>query len=385
VTADPTADAPVGGGRGFGEIAASQDPITAVSPKPQPPNQPAPQDPRGLDLDRVRAFLDESCPGLVAGPLTGTLIQGGKSNLTYVVGDGAQTWVVRRPPLGHVLSTAHDMSREFTVMTALGPTEVPVPRTVAICRDPEVLGAPFYVMEHVAGAVYRTGGSAAALGRDRFHAIMRQLASVLADLHAQDPASIGLADFGRPDGYLERQLRRWARQLDSSRNRPLEGIDELHAKLVRRLPAGKSGGGVVHGDYRLDNVIVGGDDRIAAVLDWEMATLGDPLTDLGLLLMYWRLMTLGLGTFGDQLPADAPTAAQLTGWYADRAGQHGRQPADLADLGWYEAFACYKLAVILEGIHFRYVAGQTVGDGFKGVGAMVPALVTIGHDILQEA
>ncbi|MGW2850393.1 phosphotransferase family protein, partial [Streptomyces sp. NPDC001274] len=241
--------------------------------------------PPGLDLDRLRGHLDRERPGLVGGPLRARLIEGGRSNLTYVVTDGTGRWVVRRPPLGHVLATAHDMRREHRVISALHPTGVPVPEPVLLCEDESVNGAPFYVMEYVAGTPYRTVEQLAPLGPGRTREAVLGLVDTLVDLHAVDPQAVGLGDFGRPEGFLERQLRRWGKQLDASRNRELPGIDALHTALGRALPASPAPT-VVHGDYRLDNVLIGDDDRIKAVLDWEMSTLGDPLTDLGLLVMY---------------------------------------------------------------------------------------------------
>ncbi|NUO92838.1 MAG: phosphotransferase family protein, partial [Dermatophilaceae bacterium] len=245
----------------------------------------SPDHPPGLDLDRLRGLLDQERPGLVHGPLTGRLIEGGRSNLTYAVSDGTSKWVVRRPPLGHVLATAHDMKREHRVISALHPTNVPVPRPVLLCEDEEVLGSPFYVMEFVEGTPYRTADQLAPLGPDRTRGAVLSLVDTLVELHAVDPAEVGLADFGRPEGFLDRQLRRWGKQLDASRNRDLAGIDELHASLGRQLPASPAPA-VVHGDYRLDNVLIGEDDKIKAILDWEMSTLGDPLTDRGLLVRY---------------------------------------------------------------------------------------------------
>ncbi|MCP2325301.1 aminoglycoside phosphotransferase (APT) family kinase protein [Hamadaea flava] len=335
-------------------------------------------EPTGLDLDRLQACLDRVRPGLVHGPLSGELIQGGKSNLTYRVGDGVTTWVVRRPPLGHVLRTAHDMSREYRVISALGATRVPVPAAIAFCEAETADEAPFYVMQDVPGTIYRTAAQAAALGRDRAHALAFSLVDVLADLHTVDPAAVGLGDFGRPDGYLQRQVRRWKQQLDASRSRELPGVDELFELLTAGIPA-ESGAGIVHGDFRLDNVIVNGQDQIVAVLDWEMATLGDPLADLGLSLVYWDLWLRPTGLFGEAAPAGAlPTSADLTRRYAER-----RPFAE--GLGWYLAFAYFKIAVILEGIHYRHLAGQTVGTGFDQVGAMVPQLVDAGLRQLREA
>lgn len=195
-----------------------------------------PDHPPGLDPDRLRALLDAERPGLVGGPLTGRLIEGGRSNLTYEVTDGTAKWVVRRPPLGHVLATAHDMKREHRVISALHPTNVPVPRPVLLCEDEDVLGAPFYVMDFVEGTPFRTADQLAPLGPERTRAAVLGLVDTLVELHAVDPAEVGLADFGRPEGFLDRQLRRWGKQLAASRNRELAGIDELHAALGRQLP-----------------------------------------------------------------------------------------------------------------------------------------------------
>jgi aminoglycoside phosphotransferase (APT) family kinase protein len=323
--------------------------------------------PIGLDLEKLASYMD-------SGPLSGELIAGGKSNLTYKVRAGERTWIVRRPPLGHVLATAHDMAREHRIITALRSTAVPVPHTIALCTDESVIGAPFYVMEFVEGAIYRTAVESAALGRERLEKITDSLTDVLARLHAVEPESVGLHDFGRPDGYMQRQLTRWRKQLDASRSRELPGIDELHARLDKDIPAAKQVG-IVHGDYRLDNVIVE-NDRVRAVLDWEMSTLGDQLADLGLMLMYWERLTKGDGLFGDPPAGD---------WYpTDLAEKYARASgADLSRLNWYEAFANFKLAVIAEGIHFRFISGKTVGEGFDRVGEGVPRLVARGHELLD--
>ncbi|MET9747344.1 MULTISPECIES: phosphotransferase family protein [Streptomyces] len=339
----------------------------------------SPDHPPGLDLDRLRALLDRERPGLVAGPLSGRLIEGGRSNLTYAVSDGTARWVVRRPPLGHVLATAHDMRREHRVISALHPTDVPVPRPVLLCEDEEVLGAPFYVMEFVEGTPYRTAEQLAPLGPGRTRAAVLNLVDTLVGLHAVDPAEVGLADFGRPEGFLDRQLRRWAKQLDASRDRDLAGIDELHATLGRKLPRSPAPT-VVHGDYRLDNVLIGGeDDEIRAVLDWEMSTLGDPLTDLGLLVMYSS--PLGMPDSPVSTTAQAPghpAPDELVERYAARSGR------DVSTVAWYTAFAWFKLAVILEGIHYRYTLGQTVGRGFDRIGDLVPVFIEHGLTTLQE-
>ncbi|MFF0449141.1 phosphotransferase family protein [Streptomyces sp. NPDC004609] len=334
--------------------------------------------PPGLDPVSLRGRLDRERPGLVSGPLSARLIQGGRSNLTYSVTDGTGRWVVRRPPLGHVLATAHDMKREHRVISALHPTGVPVPEPVLLCEDESVLGSPFYVMEFVEGTPYRTAEELAPIGPERTRQVLLGLVDTLVDLHAVDPESVGLGDFGRPEGFLDRQLRRWGKQLDASRTRELAGIDELQAALGRSLPASPAPT-VVHGDYRLDNVLVGTDDRIKAVLDWEMSTLGDPLTDLGLLAMYSEELNVPDAPINTTAAAPGhPKTAELIERYAARSGR------DTSAVSWYTAFAWFKLAVILEGIHYRYTLGQTVGDGFDRIGGLVPVFIEHGLTTLQE-
>ncbi|GAA0392604.1 acyl-CoA dehydrogenase [Acrocarpospora corrugata] len=303
----------------------------------------------GLDLPRLADHLERI--GLTRGPLTAEVIHGGKSNLTYIVRDESRTLVVRRPPLGHVLATAHDMSREYRVMSALQDTPVPVPATYHLCQDPDVIGADFYVMEFVSG------------GQPPITpALARDLTDVLAALHSIDPASVGLADFGRPDGFLNRQVTRWKRQLDASRSREVAGIDELHARLARAVPDSGSPA-IVHGDFKLGNTLIE-DGRLKAVLDWEMSTLGDPFTDLALFLLYGDFAMLDTGFAAD--------TGDLAAHYAKASGR------DLSRLGWYIGLACFKLAVIAEGIHFRYTQGLTVGDGFAEIGGTVEPLVERG-------
>jgi aminoglycoside phosphotransferase (APT) family kinase protein len=302
------------------------------------------ENPPGLDLGRLAGHLDRECPGLVRGPLQAEVIQGGRSNLTYRVTDGESRWVVRRPPLGHVLATAHDMAREYRVITALRGTDVPVPGTVLLCEDQDVIGAPFYVMEQVEGTPYRTAGELAALGPERTRALTLALPDTLVALHSVDPQSVGLGDFGRPEGFLESPQ-----------------------------PT------VVHGDFRLDNVLASADDRIAAVLDWEMSTLGDPLTDLGLLVMYSE--PLGIPDAPVSTTAEAPghpRPEELIERYAAASGR------DVSRINWYTAFAWFKLAVILEGIHYRYTLGQTVGPGFDQIGDLVPVFIDNGLTTLRK-
>lgn len=339
----------------------------------------------GLDLDAFRRWYDAQRPGEIAGELSGQVIAGGRSNLTYQVTDGTSWWIVRRPPLGHVQATAHDMGREFTAMSALVPTDVPVPTTYAHCADPEVLGAPFYVMERIPGTAYRSRSQLEPLGPDRTATIAGRMIDVLAALHAVDPAAVGLAEFGRPVGFLERQVRRWGKQLQGSKTREHPDAEELHRRLTERVPADDAAGageyaGIVHGDYRLDNLLTGDDDQIKAVVDWEMATLGDTRTDVALLLVYDRLASLP----GSGLVSDVSTAPG----YPDTATQLARYAAasgrDLGDMGFHLGLAYFKLAVILEGINFRYLQGQTIGEGFDQIGAGFDPLIGSGLDALDH-
>ena len=336
------------------------------------------EDTPGLDPVRLRGYLDEQAPGLVKGPLSAEIVEGGRSNLTYVVGDGTSRWVVRRPPLGHVLPTAHDMNREHRVISALSPTRVPVPRTIALCQDTDVLGAPFYVMEFVPGKPYRSADELRPLGPGRTRAIADALTDTLVDLHAVDPEEVGLTDFGRPEGFLDRQLRRWKKQLDSSRSRDIEGIDRLHHRLAAAVPT-SGPPAIVHGDYRLDNVLVDDDDRITAVLDWEMSTLGDPLTDLALLVAYAEREKVNLEVVSNVSSAPGyPGVDEVIARYSQRSSR------DISALNWYVGLAFFKLAVILEGIYYRFSHGQTVGAGFEQIGAAVFPLVRLGNETLKE-
>ena len=337
----------------------------------------------GLDLDALSGYLTpvNKAPGAGA---TGSapawqadLFDGGKSNLTYRIKEGSHDWVLRRPPLGHVLATAHDMAREYRVMSALARTPVPVPAMVMLCEDTSVIGAPFFVMEYVEGSILRHTKDTAGLDDFQRTTLAHQLIDTLSDLHEVDPAQVGLGDFGHPDGFLERQVRRWTQQLERSRTRDLPGCDDLASELARRVPVSQRAS-VVHGDYRLDNVIVGPDQQIRAVLDWEMATLGDPLCDLGLLPVYALPAPGVAGVVSDGMgPHNGfPSMESLIQRYADRSG------LDVSALSWYIALGYYKLAVICEGIHYRYAAGQTVGGGFDQIGSIVEPLISAGREAL---
>ena len=340
----------------------------------------------GIDGPRLARWLSAS--GVASGELLGIeLIAGGRSNLTYRLDVGSSRLVLRRPPLGHVLPTAHDMAREFRVLTALNGTSIPVPAPVALCSDPEIIGAPFYLMKYVDGLVLRTPEDGARLTPGQARQLSERLAGMLAAIHAVDIAATGLTGFGRPQGYLARQLARWQRQWELSATREMPGYD----RLVQRLAAGLPADGehtLVHGDFRLDNMLVtlgasGGQPAIAAVVDWEMSTLGDPLADLGLTLIYWadpddaQWPQISIGAGLTAMPGFL-TRAELAARYAELTGR------DLSGIGYYMAFGCFKLAVVLEGIHARFLQHKTVGEGFEREGQAVPVLIQRAHQMLDS-
>jgi aminoglycoside phosphotransferase (APT) family kinase protein len=324
----------------------------------------------GVDLVALATWLDAEHPGLRKGNLNGEVIAGGKSNLTYRITDGSTTWALRRPPLAHVLPTAHDMVREYRVISALADTRVPVAPAVALCSDAEVLGAPFYLMGFVDGVVLDKPDLLRELDPAAAQRSCDLLMDTLVDLHEVDPAAVGLADFGRPDGFLARQVKRWHQQWQASETRPLDELARTVERLTETLPEA-SAPAIVHGDYRLTNVMFTGEiDRIAAVVDWEMATLGDPLTDLGLLVVYQDLAQQGDTIMPQMRPERGfRTAAEMVARYAQRS------PRGLDRLNWYVGLGYFKLAVVAEGIHRRYLAGKTVGAGFDHFGAAVPVLL----------
>ena len=314
------------------------------------------------------------------------LIAAGLSNLTYVVtpedGSAEDAVILRRPPTGAVLATAHDMAREHRVISALWPTPVPVPRTLHLCTDTSVLGAPFYVMERVVGIhVVREFPPGYAGGPEERQAVAHGLIDVLADLHSVDPAEVGLADFGRPEGFAARQVRRWTQQWEATRDRDRPGLDALAARLAETVPATQRSG-IVHGDYRLDNCLLDPErpGRIRAVLDWEMSTLGDPLTDIGMMFVYWpqageeRASTMSPVT---TLPG-FPTRAEVAERYAARTG------TDLSDLNWYVGFAFFKFASIIAGIVARSAAGAMAGKDTSGYADRIDPCVELGRAALED-
>jgi aminoglycoside phosphotransferase (APT) family kinase protein len=318
----------------------------------------------GIHSENVERFFREHVEG-AGQALEFELLSGGRSNLTYRVRGGERSWVLRRPPLGHVLPTAHDMSREYRVLSALADTDVPTPRTYALCEDESVNGAPFYVMEYREGVII---GDALPEGFATTHeqrrGISRALVDTLVALHAIDYESVGLAGFGRPDGYLERQVRRWSQQWDRSKTEELPAIEELIRRLRAALPVSPPPT-IVHGDYRLGNMALDPTrpEKVVAVFDWEMATLGDPLADLGYTLTYWAQADDADGALLTS-PTAQPgfaTRTELVDAYANRSGR------DTTGVDFYQVLALYRLAVISEGIYARYLQGKTLGEGFSGM------------------
>jgi aminoglycoside phosphotransferase (APT) family kinase protein len=330
----------------------------------------------GLDLAALdRHLRDIGVPR--SGPLRAELISGGRSNLTFQVCDDASQWVLRRPPLHGLTPSAHDMSREFRVVAALAHTAVPVADAVTLCQDESVLGAPFAMVGYVAGRVVRSADDLEAVGdRADIERCVDELIRVLADLHAVEPASVGLGDFGRPDGYLERQIRRWAGQWQYVRLDDDErdgDVQRLHSALAQAVPP-QSAASVVHGDYRIDNTILDVSDVgiVRAVVDWELSTLGDPVSDAALMCAYRDpAMDLILNMRSAWTSPLIPSADQLAHRYSTMSGR------PLAHWPFHMSLAYFKIAIIAAGIDFRRrMAGGE--DGSDRVGEVVAPLIALG-------
>jgi aminoglycoside phosphotransferase (APT) family kinase protein len=323
--------------------------------------------------------MDDERPGLRGGRLRGDIIAGGKSNLTYRITDGASVWVLRRPPLSHVLATAHDMVREYRVIEALYPTGVPVAEPIALCTDATVLGAPFYLMSFIDGIVLSGTDTLARLDKAEARSVCEQVVDTLVELHAIAPDRVGLGEFGRPDGFLERQLGRWKRQWEASETEPRPLLGRVLQRLEEGVPE-QPPPTIIHGDYRLANVMFRADlSKIAAVVDWEMATTGDPFTDLGLLVVYQRLAAEPGFPTVHMSPQDGfLTASEIVERYLLKSHRETDR------LSWYVGFGYFKLAVIFEGIHARYLQGTTVGPGFDHLGAEVPGLLDAALESLES-
>jgi aminoglycoside phosphotransferase (APT) family kinase protein len=329
----------------------------------------------GIDRDGVEAWFRENVAGAEP-PLEFELIAGGRSNLTYGVTDAKGTrWALRRPPMGKTLGSAHDMGRECKVVSALAPTNVPVAAIAGFCEDDAVNGAPFYVMDFVEGPILRARPDADPYDEEERRAIGERVVDTLVDIHAVEPDAVGLGELGRKEDYVARTLHRWHGQWQKGKTREIPLVDEVHDRLAARIPE-QGPATIVHGDYRLDNMILSPDaDAVAAVVDWELCTLGDPLADVGMLLVYW-------GDPDDELfplfaPATIapgfPSRDQVQQRYAERSGR------DLSLIDFYAAVGLWKLAIILEGVYARYSAGQ------YGNGAELDAVHAFGRNVVRLA
>lgn len=312
----------------------------------------------GLDVARVRRWLAEHIEGLVE-PVEFELVSGGRSNLTYWLTDATgAAYALRRPPTGGVLSTAHDMSREWRFISALAPTPIPVACPVAYCDDPEVTGAEFYVMGFVNGQVLGDREAGLSLPPAARARAGEHLVEVLVGLHALDPVEVGLGELVRRTGYVERQLRRWHAQVHATGADELALLDEVHDLLVKRVPPQRTG--IVHGDYRPGNLAFGPDGDVRGVFDWELATSGDPMADLGWLASAWE-------DLGDQVPPTTPGPAPAPGWStrAEIVDRYARLSGrDVSDLPYWIAFARWRGACIGVGVRTRYLAGHMADDGY---------------------
>ncbi len=312
--------------------------------------------PTGINADAVTQWILAERPGL-ATPLDFRLITGGASNLTFAVTDQTGTkLVLRRPPTGHILPRAHDMGREHRIISALQDTDVPVPGVIGLCTDDSVNGADFYVMDFVEGAIIFNEADGHAVDPELRPVMVNSLTDTLAALHRIDPVAVGLGDLGRTEDYCARQLRRWKRQVDDGSDRVIPLFDDLHQRLLKTVPA-QQGAGIVHGDYRLDNTMMGHDGSVAAVLDWELCTLGDVLADVASMAMWWGDDPRATGRL-----RDVPTKAPGFGSRSEMLERYGQNSdRDISDLPWYVAFQFWRLAAISEGVRVRYAAGA-MGD-----------------------
>ena len=333
--------------------------------------------PEGIDRAGVEGWFSANVPDAEP-PLTFERISGGRSNLTFGVTDSAgRAWALRRPPLGKRLGSAHDMGREHRVIAALQDTPVPVPPVVGLCEDEAVNGAPFYVMGFVKGPILRSAEEAKAFDEAERRAIGERVVDTLVAIHEVDPDEVGLGELGKKEAYVERQLHRWQGQWEKSKTRELPAVDEVHQRLEARIPE-QGPATIVHGDYRLDNMILAPDGEVAAVVDWELCTLGDPLADVGMLLVYWSeagddFMPL----FAPATIAEGfPTREDVKRRYAERSGR------DLGQIDFFVALGYWKLAIILEGVYARYAAGGygKTDEGFQEFAQIVERLADAAKD-----
>jgi aminoglycoside phosphotransferase (APT) family kinase protein len=337
--------------------------------------------PDGINRAGVEGWFEANVAGVEL-PLSFDRISGGRSNMTFGVRDGAgHAWALRRPPLGKRLGSAHDMGREHRVIAALQDTPVPVPPVVGLCEDESVNDAPFYVMGFVEGPILRSAEDATIFDENERRAIGQRVVDTLVAIHEVDPDAVGLGELGRKEAYVERQLKRWHGQWEKSKTRELVIVDDVHDRLASRIPE-QGPATIVHGDYRLDNMILSPSGEVAAVVDWELCTLGDPLADVGMLLVYWSQA-------GDEfMPLFAPATIapgfpkrdEIRQRYAERSGR------DLSQIDFFTALGFWKLAIILEGVYARYASGQygKTDEGFQEFAKIVERLAEAADEAAQR-
>ncbi|NBO26685.1 MAG: phosphotransferase family protein [Actinobacteria bacterium] len=338
-------------------------------------------DPPGLRLTPLAEWMRDNVSDFDAsGPIKATLLAGGRSNVSYRITDAHESsWVLRRPPLGHIMPSAHDMGREFNVLSGLNSVSFPTPTTRGYCEDETVIGAKFMLMDFVDGRVIESEKTAASLSSHQASEISQELVDTLARLHGVDPIAAGLDQLGRPAGYLQRQVKRWGEQWQITKTRELPEIDALHTwlqKAISKVPESLPSS-IVHGDYRIDNVILDAEQsKIVAVLDWEMSTLGDPISDLAISLVYWSQTT-------DTLRKKIPVAEDVTSgpgfWSRQQVLDRyvSQTELDISHLDECVALACFKLAVIMESIHHRNLSGQQLGAASGAHSTMGEAAVAL--------
>ena len=334
-----------------------------------------------VDLSGLKRFLDERKLGDTAN-LRSENISFGHSNEVHLIHFGGNSWALRRPPRGPLLPTAHDMMREYRVLKALQDTPVPVPRMYASCDDPSYIGAPFYLMEYMRGEVVRADNNNFVKTVELRRIVSRQMVEVLAALQNVDWRRAGLEGFGRSEGYLERQLKRWSDQLERTipYTRPLPVMEQVKEWLQAHLPESPAPT-IVHGDYKLDNLMFDPKTaRAIAVLDWEMSTIGDPLADFGWMLSYWPDPDDKAGNVMTSMSSDDGwlTRREMLDLYENRTGRVMRE------FPFYQAFALFKLAIIMEGSYSRFVRGQADDPLFAGMKERVPALADAAWSVCKS-
>lgn len=334
-----------------------------------------------LDLEALTPYLDDVLGGL-DGPLEVQQFPSGHSNLTYLLAAGEREMVLRRPPFGAAVKSGHDMGREFRVLSGLIKVYDKVPRPLHFCEGPEVIGAPFYLMERVRGIILRGTRPKVEMPPPRMRACCEALVDNLVDIHGLDVEAAGLEDLGRPDGYVERQISGWTRRYGKARTDDLPEMETVAAWLAENMPP-ESGAGLIHNDYKYDNVVLDADDptRIVGVLDWEMATLGDPLMDLGSTLGYWieagDADRLGMLPFGPTMIEGNLSRLEVAERYAERSGR------SIEHLLFYYVYAVFKIAVIIQQIYARYVHGHTKDPRFAMFGVGVKLLAETAARALE--